>query len=476
MRFRSSFILTILAIAPACTVGPDYERPELQVGSDWMEPAILGSVDQQWWDNFNDPMLSRLVEMAIADSPQLREAEARLAEARANRDAALGGRLPQTEASGAVSENVVSENGQFPVGEIPGFARDFSLFDLGFDASWEIDFWGRHTRQIEGAQARAEAALEARRGVLVTLIGEVARAYVDLRVAQAEQESLANVAQAETVRADLTGQRFQGGESSRLEWDQATYMARVSAQAVPEAEGRVAAAAYRIATLIGSSPEAIVPDLLRPGPVPESPEQILAGLRSELMTRRPDIRRAERELAAATADIGVATADLFPRFSLFGSLGQQARNTGDLLSGGSTRLSIGPSFSWPIFSGGRIRAQIRGADARAEAAAARYEAAVIGALSDSEGSINRFLRMGEAEEEAMHAYDRQQSVFRFAEQRHQAGEDDALVLAAARRALAEAGIRLERVRGDRARSAITLYKSLGGGWISDPESQRTLIH
>lgn len=469
MRLRSSLILTILAVAPACTVGPDYERPELQVADNWIEPAALGPVDRQWWDNFDDPMLSRLVGMAIADSPQLREAEARLAEARANRDAARGGRLPQVEATGAASENVVSENGQFPVGEIPGFERDFSLFDLGFDASWEIDFWGRNTRQVEGAQARAEAALEARRDVLVTLIGEVARAYVDLRIAQAEQESLAAVAQAESVRADLTGQRFRAGESSSLEWDRAAFIARASAQAVPEAEGRVAAAAYRISTLIGSPPEAIVPDLLLPGPVPESPDQILVGLRSELLTRRPDIRRAERDLAAATADIGVATADLFPRFSLFGSLGQQARDPGDLLSGGSTRLSIGPSFSWPIFSGGRIRAQIRGADARAEAAAARYEAAVIGALSDSEGAINRFLRTGEAEEEAMHAFDRQRSAFRFAEQRYRAGEDDALALAAARRALAEARIRLERARGERARSAIALYKSLGGGWIDDPD-------
>jgi outer membrane protein TolC len=165
----------------------------------------------------------------------------------------------------------------------------------------------------------------------------------------------------------------------------------------------------------------------------------------------------------------VATADLFPRFSLFGSIGQQARDPGDLLSSGSTRLSIGPSFSWPIFAGGRIRAQIRGADARAEAAAARYEAAVIGALSDSESAINRFLRMREAEEEAVHAMERQRSAFHFAEQRHQAGEDDALSLAAAQRALAEADARLNRARGDRANSAIALYKSLGGGWVDDPE-------
>jgi NodT family efflux transporter outer membrane factor (OMF) lipoprotein len=464
MSVRSPLPILFLLLASACTVGPDYERPGIAMGDNWIEPAEPGAVDRQWWENFDDPMLVRLVDTAIENSPTLREAEARLAEARANRDAARGGRLPEVRATASATENRLSENGQLPVANIPGFDREFGLFDLGFDAAWELDFWGRQTRQVEAAQARAEAALEARRDTLITLVGEVARAYTDLRVAQAQHEESAAIAEAQTVRAALMEQRFDAGESSRLDRDNAAAAARSAGRAVPEAEAQVSAAAYRIATLIGSPPEQIVPELLEAAPVPESPETILAGVRSDLLTRRPDVRRAERELAAATADIGVATTDLFPRFSLFGSVGQQARNTGDLTAGGSTRFSIGPSFSWPIFVGGRIRAQIRAADARADGAAARYEAAVIGALSDSESAINRFLRSSEAETEAAAALDRRRSAYELTEQRFDAGDIGRLALMAARAALAQAGAEHAASMGEHTRAAISLYKALGGGW------------
>ncbi len=355
------------AALAGCTVGPDYKRPTT-AGSTagWVEPGTPGAVDLAWWNRFGDAQLSALVARAIENGPDLAEAEARLAEARANRDAVAGTNLPAVTAKGSATENVLSKNGQLPIGEIPGFQREFRLFDGGFDASWEIDLWGRHVRQDQAANAREEAAQFARRDVMLTLIAEVARNYLDLRNAQASAATARATADADADLARLTRMRFDSGEASRLDAESAEAAARTSAAAVPDVEASAAAAAYRIATLVGSTPEDVGAMLRAPAPLPASPDEILVGVRSDLLERRPDVRRAERELAAATADIGVATADLFPRFSLFGSIGQQARNVGDMFSGDSTRLQIGPSISWPIFSGGTIRAQIRAADARGQ--------------------------------------------------------------------------------------------------------------
>jgi multidrug efflux system outer membrane protein len=463
MMRRLFYGLAIVSLA-GCTVGPDYRPPKTAVADAWIEAGTAGPVDRVWWQSFGDPELTRLVEQALASSPDLAEARARLAEARANRDATTGGRLPMVEANGSATKNVLSKNGQIPVGQIPGFTRDFSMFDLGFDASWELDFWGRRTRQIEGATARVDAAAAAQQDVMLTLIAEVARSYFDLRAAQAEIATALAMADADAETATLTRLRLAAGEVSRIDADRAEAQAKTSAGAVPGARSRAAAAAYRIATLLGRPPEAVVPALTISAALPATPDAILVGVRSDLLARRPDVRRAERELAAATADIGVATGDLFPRFSLFGSIGQQGRTVGDLFSGGSTRLQVGPSFSWPVFSGGTIRAQIRGADARAQGAAARYDKAVIGALSDSESAINGFLNARAAFTDADAALLNEKSAFALGRQRADRGEDDRLALLRAQAALITAQTRYDAAGAAKGQAAIALFKSLGGGW------------
>ncbi|RIV91447.1 TolC family protein, partial [Aurantiacibacter xanthus] len=221
---------------------------------------------------------------------------------------------------------------------------------------------------------------------------------------------------------------------------------------------------YRLATLVGVMPEEIVPELRKAAPQPEAPATILTGLRSELLRRRPDVRAAERDLAAATADISIATADLFPRFSLMGGLGTQARSAGDLVDTDSLRFSIGPSFSWPIFSGGRIRAQIRAADARAEAAAARYDQAVIAALSDSEAAVNRYLEAQRTEAASGAALAAQQRAFALSQARFASGEDNRLMLESARLDLISREGALASARAETAQAAVALFKALGGGW------------
>ncbi len=460
--------LTTVAIASlltaGCAVGPDYRRPEPRVAAAWMEPVALGEVDTAWWRAFGDAGLDALIDRAIASAPDVREARARLAEARANRDAARGGRLPIAQAGGSATRNRLSENGQIPIGNIPAFSRDFSLFDIGFDAAWEIDLWGGQRRRAEAAAARADAALWGRRDAMLMLVAEVARSYVDLRAAQADLAVAEEGLAAQTELARLVGLRFAAGEAARGDADRADAQRAGAEAARDRMAAQASAAAYRIAALLGVPPEDIVPGLRAAGPIPAPPATIVSGVRSDLLERRPDVRQAERALAAATADIGAAKADLFPRFSLMGGIGQQARDTGDLTSGTSTRFSVGPSFSWPIFAGGRIRAQARAAGARADGAAARYDKAVAGALADSESAANRFANATSAATAARAALARESSAFDLAHLRADRGEDDRIALMRARIALAAARQDDHDAARARAEAAIALYKALGGGW------------
>ncbi|WP_157217389.1 efflux transporter outer membrane subunit [Flavisphingomonas formosensis] len=460
---RASALLLLLTLG-ACTVGPSYrEPPKVAAAPAWVEPGSSDPVDVRWWESFGDPTLARLIADADAANLDIRSARARLAEARADRASAAAGLLPQVNASGSATTNRLSENGQIPIGKIPGFSRDLDLYDVGFDASWEIDLWGKTRRTIEGAEARMAAADADRRATMVSVHAEVARSYIDLRAAQALHASLKSDADAQAKIADLTRQRFRAGEASRFDAERADGEARSTAAQLPGAEADVHAAAYRLALLTGRPPEGLDPKLLEPAPIPSAPDVIARGLRSDLLRRRPDIVSAERRLAAATADIGVATADLFPSFSLLGSIGQQGRSPGDLTANGSMRYQFGPTLHWPIFDAGRIRAQIRGAKARAEGAAAAYEAAVLGALSDSETAANRFARAGGTRAQSRAARDAQRAALDLARQRYRAGEADLIELLTVETAYLtaeRAAIDAESARSDQ---AIALYKALGGG-------------
>ncbi len=458
----------ILLLAGCTTVGPDYKTPQTAAtaaaAANWIEAVTPGRVERQWWQAMGDLVLAALVEQAIASAPDVREAEARVLEARAQRDAVLGGQQPQAQVTGSASENMLSKNGQLPAGRIPGLERDFPLFDVGFDASWEIDFWGRKVRQAESAAARTGQAEAAADEVRLALAAETARAYIDLRQAEAVQGLAARVAGEQGNLARLTQLRYTAGEATRIEAERAASEAAAAGAQLADAAARARAARYRLAPLVGQPPETVAAQVAAAAPIPDGPDAILTGIRSDLLRRRPDIRRAERELAAATAEIGVATADLFPRFSLFGGFGQQARSPEDLLSFDSTRFSLGPRFSWPVFQMGTIRAQIRAADARAAAAAARYDKAVIGALADSETAINRFLQARIALHRAEQSLAREDEALALVQLRVRRGEDDRLALARAELVQAQAVQRRDAARAARGQAAVALYKALGGGW------------
>ncbi len=462
--FAAAPLLAMTSLA-ACTVGPDYRVPEPRIPTQWTGPAHEGAVESgAWWKQLDDSLLDSLVDEMLAGSPTLREAQARLAEARASRDAVRGGTGPQAGVSASAGENVLSRNGQLPIGNIPGFARDFALFDLGFDASWEIDLWGRRTRQIEAADARIGQADMAAQGARLQLIAELARAYVDLRLAQQEVSLAGAAVEARDSLERLAGLRAQAGEGNRIEAEQAAAEAGTTRAALANAQAAEHAAALRVTALVGAQPEAMLPRLAGASAIPAPPAAISAGLPSELLRRRPDIRVAERDLAAATADVGVATADLFPRLRLGFSLGQQARSVGDLFSGDSTRLQAGPGLSWPVFSGGSTRARIGAAGARVDQASARYDGAIIGALADSETAINRFDRALAALASSEASLGRDASAFALVERRQASGEDDRLALARARLVYIAAQQRGAQARAAATQAAIALNKALGGGW------------
>ncbi len=463
-RARAAALLGMTSLS-ACTVGPDYHAPHPPVEAQWAGQAAIGEVDGgAWWQRFNDPLLDALVDEMLAGNPSLREAQARLAEARASREEVRGAALPQVQASGSANEVELSKNGQLPIGEIPGFARDFGLFDLGFDASWELDLWGQRRRANEAAAAREAQAAMAAQGTRLQLVAELARAYVDLRLAQ-QQAGFANEAlTARQALEQLTALRHQSGETGRADAEQAAADANNAQAALAQAQASERGAALRIAALVGTQPDVMLARLEPAAPIPAPPDAIAAGLPSDLLRRRPDIRVAERDLAAATADVGVATADLFPKLRLGLSVGQQARAISDLFSSDSNRLQAGPGLSWPVFSGGTTRARIRAAGARVDQAAARYDAAVIAALADSETAVNGFDRARAALAASDAAFARDSATFDLARQRTAAGEDDRLALGRAELAHIAAAQRSAEARAAATDAAIALHKALGGGW------------
>lgn len=455
---------TLIGLA-ACTVGPTYRHPPaVAMASAWSEPAAARAVDAAWWRTLSDPALDDLVAAAVTHNLDVREAEARLREARANRDATAGGRLPQVNATGSVTDNQLSANGELPIASIPGFARRYSLFDGGFDASWEVDLWGRTARQLEAAGARAASADEARRDVLMQTIAEVVRTYIDLRSAQARLASVRMDADARSRTAVLVEQRFRAGDASRFDAERAESQALTTRSGLAGPASDARAAAYRLALLTGRPPEALAWLAEKPAPLPVAPGVVGVGLRSELLRRRPDIRQAERDLAAATADVGVATADLFPRLTLIGSVGLKAREPGDLSSALSTRFQVGPSLSWPVLSFGRIRAQIRAANARADQAGAAYEKAVLSALADSETAINRYDSAAHERLDRDAARASSAAALDLAQRRYQSGEDDLLTLLSAQSDFSATDQADLAARSSELTALVSLYKALGGGW------------
>lgn len=472
LNFRSAaLVASLMVFLAGCSVGPDYQEPMLAVPGGWNEARQKG-VDTRapelarWWTAFEDPLLNSLVERALGSNLDLRVAEARLREARAARDAVAAGAWPTVETSGSYTRSRSSENAlNIPSGGGgSGVKLERSLFTAGFDADWEIDVFGGVRRSVEAADATIEATEYSRRDILVTLLGDVARNYIELRGAQRRIAVARGNLKTQQDSLDLTRVRFDAGLASDLDVARAQAQINTTAAQIPTLESAAKQAAYNLDLLLGLAPGVLRQELEKELAIPRLPPEVLVGLPSELLRRRPDIRFAERRLAAATAQVGSAIADLFPKFFLIGAAGLQSISASDWFTGGSRYWSIGPAISWPIFDAGRIRANIAIRNAQQEQAMSQYEKAVLAALGDVEKSLVNYSQEQLRYRSLNEAVTANRRSVEMANELYVRGLDDYLSVLDTQRALYATENELAQSEANMAANLVALYKALGGGW------------
>jgi outer membrane protein, multidrug efflux system len=478
MKRRSASVVALLLAG--CTVGPNYSRPTTAVPDRYAKAATqAGPTDAElagWWSRFGDPTLSELVNRALAQNLDVQTAAARIREARAREVVAGAAALPEVDAQASATRQRISENAiPIPPGAgggggpgnggafgLPG--SEFSTFRIGFDASWELDLFGRTRRSVEAARARTGAALWNRRDLQVTAAAEVANAYFRLREVQAR---IAN-AEAELARQErferLVSARARGGLVTGQDLEQQRSERSAAAAAIPALKAQADAQIHALGVLTGDTPEALVAQLSTPAALPIAASAVPPGLPSDLLRRRPDIRSAERELAGSTADIGVAVADLYPRFSLTAAPALVSTALASLLEWGSRSFSVGASIDWPIFNGHRTRGNIAVANARQEQALIAYRKTVLTALRDVEDALSRT----DADrnqlanlEQALGTAARAEGIARTRYQGGLVTLSDVLLAQQRRLNLEDQVI---ETRGALARDTAALFKALGGGW------------
>ncbi|MEY2411042.1 MAG: outer membrane protein multidrug efflux system [Verrucomicrobiota bacterium] len=459
---------SLLVALAGCSVGPNYHAPKPQFPAEWLE-AKEGTLTNAtmalaaWWTNFNDATLDSLVGAAIRSNYDLKAAEARLRAGRALRGAVLSDFLPAIDANGSYTKARRSQNAlAFPVRLI-----DTETYQAGFDASWEIDVFGGKRRALEAVNADLQAIEEDRRMVLVSVVSEVARNYIQLRGTQ-QRLGLARKnlgTQQETL--EITQQRFKAGLAADLEVSQARAVFATTRSQLPQIELMEKEYLHRLSLLLGKAPGELGTDLESGGPIPPTPPEIPAGLPSDLLRRRPDVRRAERQLAAATARIGVATAELFPKFSLTGVAGFQSLRAANLISPGSEFWSFGPSVRWRILEYPRLRAQVRAQNAQQEQALAQFQQTVLTSLEEVENALVAYEKEKERQAALIEAVDANRRAFDLANQVYTSGVAEFLNVLVAARSLYEAEDALAQSRGAVSVNLVALYKALGGGWESE---------
>lgn len=465
-----------LVMIPAlcgCTVGPDYLKPKTEVPAQWSEspqtespqtesPPVLVDMElSRWWSAFNDPQLDSLIGRAVQRNKDLKLAEARIREARAQRGVTAASGYPTVNTSASYTRSRATENGDSPSSNSMG-GND--LFQLGFDASWEVDIFGGVRRAVEAADADVAAFEENRRDVLVTLLSEVARIYMEVRGSQLRLSIARETINAQRQTVELTQDRFAAGLNSELNVAQARAQLSITESQVPTLESTERQSIHQLGVLLGLDPGALLEELTVEAPIPAAPPEVPVGLPSDLLRRRPDVRRAERQLAAATARIGGATADLFPKFSLTGNIGQQSVSISDLAVPGSTFWSIGPAVKWPIFDAGRIRANIQVQDARQEQALVTYEKAVLTSLQDVENSLVAYSKEQLSRRSLAMAVEANRRAFDISSELYTKGLVDFLNVLDSQRSLYLSQDQLAQSDQRIVSNLVALFKALGGGW------------
>ncbi|MGA2540475.1 MAG: efflux transporter outer membrane subunit [Verrucomicrobiota bacterium] len=457
----------LAGLLAGCVVGPDYHPPKTAPPAQWASPQAGGETNlpaagAAWWKSFHDAELDSLVVRAAQSNLNLRAAVARVREARAAARVVAAGSSPALDVAGSYERNRFSANGVFPFP--PGAPLDADVYQAGFDAAWELDVFGGTRRASQAARAEVAAAEFGRRNLLVTIFAEVARNYVQAR---AFQRRLAvadeNISAQEQILA-LTRDRFAKGLTGELDVQEADALLATTRAQAPVFETGFRDSVYQLALLLGQPPGALLEELTNAAPIPAAPPAVPVGLPADLLQRRPDVQQAERQLAAATARVGAAVSDLYPKFSLTGDVGLQSISPGDWFNAGSRFWTAGPTVQWRIFDAGRIRANIRVQNARVDQALAAYEQSMLAAFTDVETALTAYAREQTRRQSLAHAAQAGEQAVALARDLYQHGLADFLRVLEAQRSLYQSQDAL--IESDRAVSSdlIALYKALGGGW------------
>lgn len=526
-----SLLLASGLLLAGCMVGPDYKRPESQVPDQFHGTNVATSqptsrpvaiyeptpINTMWWKSLRDPMLDSLVDRAIDSNLDLKIAEARVVEARAARRIVFADLLPQFNTDGAyayrgasrnaaptpntpslaqqVAAGSVSQLGAVAAGQGGGggngllgtaaqavanryaqkltevkVPRDVNLFQAGFDASWEIDIFGGIRRSVQAADANIEASQEDVHDLLTTLISEVARNYVEARTYQKRLAITRKNIETQQESLQLTRAKFQAGITSELDVAQAAAQLATTSSQVPRLEAFWFQAVHRLGVLLGREPGALLEDLEATAPIPATPPQVPVGIPSELLRRRADIRSVERSLEAATANIGVAVSDLYPRFSITGNFGSQTTDIQHFFDRNSAFWSIGPSFRWPIFAGGRIRANIAVQEARQQQVFIQYHSVILLALEEVENALTAYRQEQIRYEHLENAVNANQRAVDLASERYAKGLTDFLRVLESERSLYVTEDQLVESEANVVSNFIALQKALGAGWEAVVES------
>ena len=472
-RTPGIIVWLLFVILSGCMVGPNFKRPQTSLPNDWTGPSVeSGAVTPaetelaRWWTLFDDSTLAALSEKAVQSNLDLRQAEARIRQARAARGVVAAGIGPAVDATGAYQRSRSSGGGN---GKSEGVISD--QYQAGFDAGWELDLFGGVRRAIEAADADLQAALETRRDVLVTLTAEVARNYIDLRTFQQRIVIARQNLAAQKHSANLTRQRFQGGFVGGLDVANAEAQVATTAGQIPLLEASARQAIYSLSVLLGRDPAALVRDLSPEGVIPAVPPSTPLGVPTDLLRRRPDIRRAEAEIHAATARIGVATADLFPRFTISGSVGLRASNFSSWFDWAGRVWSFGPSASWNLFDMGRTRSNIEQQRALLDQSLITYQQTILTALQEVENALMASAKEEEHRLAVLEAVGANRKAVGLATTLYTQGHTDFLNVLNAQRSLYASEEALVQSTGSVSTNLVALFKALGGGWGEGPEQK-----
>jgi multidrug efflux system outer membrane protein len=465
--------LAASVLAAGCVLGPNYTRPQVPVPGQWTVAPARGTsakptANEAWWSSFQDAELNSLIERASGQNLDLEVALERVQEARAARGIVKSGLAPSVETAASATRNRQRVIAPVAPGSIEFVPVEFNNFQGNVAASWELDVFGGIRRGLQAASADVAAAEENRRDVVVMLFGDVGRAYAQLRGFQ-RRLAIANkniTTQQETL--DLTSARSKAGLATELDVSRASAQLESTRAVVPTLLSGVDVSIHRLSVLLGEEPGALRAELENAGPIPAAEPDVAVGLPSDLLRRRPDIRRSEAQMAAATARIGEAKADLFPRFTLTGTAGRQAAQLHDLTLGAGNFFVAGPGVSLPVFTGGRIRSNIAVQTSRQRQAVTSYQSSVLNALEEVQNALANYSQEQERRDRLNRAAEQSQVAVDLATEQYRAGLVDFLSVLDAQRELYAAEDQAVQSQTTVTIDVVNLYRALGGGWNIAP--------